>query len=143
MNREPIYAALFDLIKVACGPDTFVTTSRLLKHWADVPATQRPALFQTQKNETAQKSNPGLPTVWHLEATLYIYVSTRGATSPGEVLNPILDAIDAAMDFSSPGNPQTLGGLVQWARIEGTIETYEGTLGNDECALVPIKMLAA
>lgn len=139
MNREAIYAALFALVS---GADGLVTTSRKLKHWSDVPASQRPALFQTQGRETvlATAAN-GLPSRWLLEATLYIYVSTPSSISPGEVLNPILDAIAEALAPTPAGTPQTLSGLVEYARIEGAIETSEGTLADDEVALIPVRIL--
>lgn len=137
MNREAIYAALFALVSAAPG---LVTTSRKLKHWTDVPQSERPALFQAQKSETPQQST-GRPAVWTLTVDLYIYVSTGGAGSPGEVLNPILDAITAKLDNPMPGVPQTLDGLVQWARIGGAIETSEGALGDDEVAIVPVHIL--
>jgi hypothetical protein len=137
MIREPIYAALFDLVKAAPG---LVTTSRKLKIFTDVRPNQRPALFQAQKSEAAIRKT-GLPTVWMIDVTLYIYVSTQGAMSPGEVLNPIMDYIEAQLGEKLPGTSQTLGGLVQWARIEGVSVTSEGTLGNDEICLVPVKIL--
>jgi hypothetical protein len=139
MNREAIYAALFALVSAADG---LVTTSRKLKHWSDVPASQRPALFQAQARETVLATAVnGLPSRWLLEATLYVYVSTPGALSPGEVLNPILDAITVALAPTPAGAPQTLGGLVEYARIEGAIESSEGTLGDDEVALIPVRIL--
>jgi hypothetical protein len=139
MNREAIYSALFALVAAAPG---LATTSRKLKHWSDVPAGKRPALFQTQGRETvvATAAN-GLPARWMLEVTLYLYVSSAGAISPGEVLNPILDAIAATLAPTPAGKPQMLNGLVQYARIEGAIETAEGTLGDDEVALIPVRIL--
>jgi len=140
MNRENIYAALFTL---ASSPPGLVTKSRKLLHWNDVGPGEMPALFQAQGNETLVKpAANGLPSVWMLEATLYLYVRTEGQ-SPGPVLNPLLDAITAKFDANVIGVPQTLGGLVQWARIEGTIETSEGTLGDTEVALIPVRMLAS
>ena len=137
MNREEIYAALFDLVSAAPG---LVTTSRKLKHWSDVQRSERPALFQVQKSETP-KQQTGRPAAWLLHVDLYLYVSTAGAVSPGEVLNPILDHLAGALDNRAAGVPQTLGGLVQWARIEGAIETSEGALGDDEICIVPVQLL--
>jgi hypothetical protein len=137
MIREDIYAALFNLVSAA---PHLVTTSRKLKHWVDVSPSQRPALFQTQKHEAIMNST-GSPGKWMLEVDLYIYVSTAGAQHPGEVLNPILDFITAALANPFPGQPQTLGGLVHYARVEGVIETDEGTLGDDAVAIIPVKML--
>ena len=135
--RESIYAALFTLVSAAPG---LFTKSRKLLHWNDVPASQRPALFMAQRRETAMQVT-GRPTVWTLQVDLYVYVSTLGNDYPGEVLNPILDAITAQLDYPFAGQPQTLGGLVQWARIEGSIETDEGTLGNDAVAIISVSIL--
>lgn len=137
MNREPIYAALFALVSEAPG---LITTSRKLQHWADVPATRRPALFQAQVSEAAIRVTRQ-PTRWMLAVRLYVYVATKGAASPGEVLNPILDYIEAALADPFPGQAQTLGGLVEYARIEGLIETSEGTLGDDEVCIIPVMVL--
>lgn len=140
VQREPIYAAAFAL---ACQAGVFLTTSRKLKHWNDVPANQRPALFMAQANAIAMPpAIIGQPTKWMLPVHLHIYLSTQGATSPGEVMNPIMDALDAMFSANPGRGIQTLGGLVQWARIEGTIETSEGTMGPDEIAVVPINILA-
>ena len=76
-----------------------------------------------------------------LAVRLYVYVATKGAASPGEVLNPILDYIEAALADPFPGQAQTLGGLVEYARIEGLIETSEGTLGDDEVCIIPVMVL--
>ena len=137
MTREDIYGALFSLVSTAPG---LVTFSRKLQHWNDVPSSQRPALFQAQKSETAVNTT-GIPTKWMLNVDLYIYVSTLGANSPGEILNPIIDFVTHVLDYPFPGQPQTLGGLVQWARVDGTIETDEGTLGADAIAIIPVQML--
>lgn len=139
MNREPIYAAIFALVASTPG---FVTTGRKLLHWNDVQPHQQPALFQAQKRETATQST-GRPTVWGGAVDLYVYANTAGAVSPGTVLNPLLDAIDALFEHHPARGPQTLGGLVQWCRIEGTIETSEGTLGDQEVAIIPIRFLTA
>jgi len=139
IEREPIYAATFDL---ACQAGTFLTMSRKLQHWSDVPANQRPALFMAQSNSVALAPTAlGQPTRWMLPVKLYIYLSTKGADSPGEVANPIMDALDAIFAPHPAKGIQTLGGLVQWARIEGTIETAEGTLGDDEVIIVPVNIL--
>lgn len=135
--REPIYAALFALVS---GAASFVTKSRTLKHWNDVKGPEQPAIFQAQKSETVMRETR-MPPKWLLRVDLYVYVKTAGAGSPGEILNPLLDALDAALGEPFPGQPQTLGGLVEYARIAGAIETSEGTLGDQEVAIVPIEIL--
>lgn len=139
MNREAIYSALFTRLSSIAG---LKTKSRILKHWNDVPAEQRPALFMSQANQIPS-TKTGEPTKWILPVNVHIYVQTDGSTPPGSVLNPILDAIEAAFPlhpitgkhtFDAPG--------VEWARIDGEIETDEGTLGNQAVALIPITILA-
>jgi hypothetical protein len=138
MNREAIYSALFDLVTTATA---ITTTSRTLRHWGDVEANQMPALFLAQGNQVAMPVR-GIPTRWELDATLWLYVTKAGGLSAGEVMNPLLDAIADTLDLTAVA-PQTLGGLVHYARIEGTIETSEGSLGDLEVAKIPIKMLTA
>lgn len=144
MQREPIYAALFEL---AWDGPTFKNpkeTARILRHWNEVAPEEHPAFFMAQGRETvSQTAANGLPTKWLLEASLYIYVIRDGDRSPGEVINPILDVISSKLEATARGTPQTLGSLVEWARIEGTIETSEGTLGDREIAIVPVRILTA
>lgn len=139
MIREPIYAALFAKLSNVAG---FTTRSRKLKHWSDVGPTEQPALFMAQKGETAQIVR-GQPTRWTLSIDVYLYVKTAGSDAPAQLLNPLLDAITAALAPDNPiENTQTLGGLVHRCWIEGQIETDEGTLGDQAVAIVPINILA-
>jgi hypothetical protein len=141
MNREPIYAALFATVATAVN---FVTASRRLRHWGDVGPAEQPALFQAQKSETAKRTR-GLPPRWTLEVDLYIYAQAPDElTAPATVLNPLLDAVDAAL---APGGAdvatgtQTLGGLVSHCWIAGKIQTDEGVLGGQAVAIVPIEIM--
>jgi len=139
MNRENIHAALF-----ACVADVpgLVIASRRLRHWNDVPSSEMPALFLAQGRQLiGPPAANGLPPKWQFDATVYIYVSTVDQV-PGTVLNPIVDAVTALFDPTALGAPQTLGGLVEHARIEGAIETSEGVLGDVEVCMIPIRMLA-
>lgn len=143
MNREAIYAALFAKLSASTS---FKTSSRRLMHWADVPAVEQPALFTSQKNETAAPASavPGQPTLWTLSVDVYVYANTAGDTSksPAEILNPLLDAVTACLAIDNViKNKCTLGGLVEHAWIEGTIETDEGVLGDQAVAIIPISIL--
>jgi len=142
--RENIYGALFELVWDQATFKNPKETARTLRHWNDVPPEEHPALFMAQGRETvATTAVNGLPTKWLLEATLYVYVIREGDRSPGEVINPILDVISGKLEANARSQPQTLGGLVEWARIEGSIETSEGTLGDREVALIPVRILTA
>lgn len=94
MIREPIYEALFALLANAAG---FATASRRLRHWSDVATAEQPALFLAQKSETAEQSR-GLPPKWICDVDAYVYCRAPDErTPPTMVLNPLLDAIEAAL----------------------------------------------
>ena len=138
--REDIMAALFARLESIEG---LATTSRRLKHWADVPSEEQPALFMAQGNQIPEVKT-GQPMVWRLPVTVYVYVKTTGEQVPASVLNPILDAIEAALPLHPITGLHDDLGLegVEWARISGPIETSEGTLGDQEVAMIPIEILA-
>jgi hypothetical protein len=142
MTREPLYAALFALLS---GTGAFTTASRRLRHWSDVEAAEQPALFLVQKRESA-KAAEGSPPVWRAEIDLYVYCQAPDdETAPAAVLNPLIDAIEAALAPQGPDlarGTQTLGGLARHCEISGAIETDEGALGGQAVAIVPIEILA-
>lgn len=165
MNRETVYQAVFAKFgalswssTVAGAPTSFVTTSRQLVHWSDLPAELWPALFQVQVRETPIQKR-GLPTKWQLSLALYLYVRTNAqlqgsdggtnsadptASFPSRLLNPILDALTAALSPDNlPEGTCTLGGLVSHCWLSDSIETSEGLLGDVEFAIAPIEILVA
>jgi hypothetical protein len=144
MNREPVYGALFALLAGCAG---FTTASRRLRHWSDVAAAEQPALFIAQKSETAEQKR-GLPTQWTCDIDAYVYCHAPDElTPPTTALNPLLDAIEAALAPQAGGdlaaNVQSLGGLAYQAWINGKIETDEGTLGGQSVAIVPIRIVVS
>jgi hypothetical protein len=141
INREPIYAALFGLIETAAD---FTVVDRRLRHWSDVAPAEQPALFMAQKTELASIKTLGAPTVWTLSVDLYVYVhSSDPYLAPATVLNPLLDAVEAALAPSATTGLQDLGlpASVQHAYINGKIETDEGVLGDQAVAIVPVEIL--
>jgi hypothetical protein len=141
INREPIYAALFGLIETAAD---FTVVDRRLRHWSDVAPAEQPALFMAQKTELASVKTLGAPTVWTLAVDLYVYAhSSDPYLAPATVLNPLLDAVEAALAPSATTGIQDLGlpATVQHAYIAGKIETDEGVLGDQAVAIVPVEIL--
>lgn len=139
MKREPIFAALFARLAAVPG---LVTSSRVLKHWSDVPAEQQPALFQAQTRQQPI-TKTGEPSKWLLSVDVYVYARTGGGLVPSAVLNQIIDGIEAAFPQHPVTGKHDIGVAgVEWARIEGAIETDEGALGDQAVAIVPIQILA-
>ena len=140
MIREPIYAALFALVG---GAASFVTISRRVRHWSDVGAAEQPALFMIQKSENAEERRP-LPVKWRASVDLYLYAQAPDElTPPATVLNPLLDALEAALAPDPVSHVQSLGGLVAHCWIAGRIQTDEGVLGGQAVAIVPVEILVA
>jgi hypothetical protein len=138
MSRETIYQALFTL---ASGAANFVTTSRRWKHWGDVDAASQPALFQNQKGEHVVAKN-GLPAQRKLLVDLCLYASNGDPNLAGSsFLNPLLDAVEAALAPDPATERQTLGGLVSHAFINGAVEIFEGVIGDQAVAIVPVEIL--
>jgi hypothetical protein len=143
IDREAIYSALWTL---ASGAANFATASRRLRHWSDVSPAEQPAIFMSEKGGTGVVKVRGAPTIWTLCADFYIYAhSTDIYTPPASVLNPLIDAVEAALGPINPvaGFWQNLGlpEMVQHTYVAGKIETDEGVLGNQAVAVVPIEIL--
>ena len=141
--REAIYAALWSLAAEAAN---FATASRRLRHWSDVGPAEQPALFMSEKGGIAKIKALGAPVVWTLYADLYLYAhSSDPYLPPATILNPLLDAIEAALVPAPISGIQDLGlpAMVQHAYISGRIETDEGLLGDQAIAIIPVEILAA
>jgi hypothetical protein len=141
--RETIYAALYALVS---GSAAFATTSRKLEHWSDVGPEEHPALFQRQLDEDRIQQR-GLPSKVKLNVELYVYVHTLAqqlapGVAPSQILNPLLDTLDACFPVDDQGNyVQTLGGLVSHCWIDGKTEIFEGVIGDQAVAIVPVAIL--
>lgn len=136
MNREAIYAAAFARISTIAG---FNTTSRRLKHWADVPAIDQPSAFFVQNSELAANATR-MPSRWTLSAEILLYANAGGDKNliPQQTLNPLIDAICAAFTIHPDGSEQTLDGLVERCRIEGMAHIFEGVL--EDQAVVSLQL---
>src|SRR5271169_795973 len=139
--RESIYAALWAL---GAGAESFASANRRLRHWADVAPAEQPALFMAEKGGQAVTKALGASIAWTLYADFYVYVhSSDPYLAPAMVLNPLLDALEAALAPSPATGIQNLGlpAMVQHAYIAGKIETDEGVLGDQAIAIVPVEIL--
>jgi hypothetical protein len=147
--REAVMAALLAKLTAVTftapvnGQTSFVTVSRRLKLWSDVPKSQRPALFVAEHREQPSYQTEALPVKTTLSVDLFIYIdSSDRNTIPAAALNTMLDAIDAALKPApADNNRQTLGGLVSHCRIDGQVLKDPGDLDGDGLLWVPLKIL--
>lgn len=148
MQRDPIFAAL--LAQAAGGDGFFVTVERRLRALNTVNNTEMPYLAVTRgaggevpMYPTGPNRGAG-PAAWEVWADLIVYVAqtdvSDGGPPPMQLLNAALDRIERNLR-PLPGAPaQTLGGLVEWARIEGPVLCADaGELGERGLAVVGVK----
>ena len=139
--REAIYTKLWEL---GASAARFASANRRLRHWADVPPPEQPALFMSEKGAQVVVKKLGAPIVWTLYADFYVYAHTSDPyLAPTTFLNPLLDALEAALSPSPTTGIQDLGlpQMVQHAYIAGKIQTDEGVLGDQAIAIVPVEIL--
>ena len=136
-SRETAFLALFALVQ---GIPGIKTCTRRLKHWQDTAAEDQPAIYMEHTGEVTQPVR-GLPSRIVLETNLWLYVRSEGQPV-GPTLNPILDVIYAAFEPKNDGDHTlTLSGLVHHCWIEGQTQIFEGDLGEEAVAIVPVKLL--
>lgn len=141
-SRETIAAALFAVLNTVTMQGTFKTISRRPKLWDET--IEMPALYLGQPEEDKAylegTTTPGKAT---LKFDLIIYTNSGLDPNaiPDTMMNNCIDAVEAALAAATPGQPQTLGGLVHHAWIEGQIQRAPGYLDGRGAAFMTISVL--
>ena len=148
-NRESIMNSLFTLLEgvVFSGPVagqlSWQTTSRKLRLWGDVPPTSQPAMYLAEHREAYEQLGKGQMRRTGMRATIFAYAYAAGDDEiGGTYINNMLDGIEAALapDDIMAG-VLTLGGQVQWCRVEGEIIKDPGDLDKQALLMIPIHIL--
>lgn len=139
-SREQIMQALFALVTAS---PAFVTKSRRLRLWGEVPSGEKPAIFMYERDDNYTNGKNYLQIV-EMNVDLYIYIDAGKDQSiaPITALNPLVDAVDAALAPSRATGRQTLSGLVSNCYIDGKVMKDPGDLDGDGIAVIPVKILA-
>lgn len=125
----------------------FVSTSRRVKLWADVPHDQQPACFQAE-HANNENQVTGMPYKAILEANWIIYhaFSTTPGVEGARYNTAILQGVRAAL-APLPADPgyfekrNTLNGLVYHCYISGRVFKDPGDIDGEAMMVVPIKLL--
>jgi hypothetical protein len=113
---------------------------RRFKLWNQVDI--QPALFIVQKTMQARTTDrqPTRLEVF-LDLVLYVKGTADQMLSISLVYNPIMDAIFAALAGKPSGELQTLNGTAYQCKIDGKIDTDEGTLGDQGVVMIPVTLI--
>jgi len=147
VKREIILTALFERLSSVSfdqpvrGATGFVSMSRRLRHWADVPKIERPALFMVCHGESVTYRSENTPAYAKFSVKLFIYIDgSDKTTTPDTDISVILDALDVALS-PGPGEQRlTLGGIVSHCRLDGEILRDPGDMDDDGLIVVPISV---
>jgi hypothetical protein len=119
----------------------FQTASRRVRLWTDVLSIM-PCLYMrhvTDKDDYVQTILQR--TTIDVEIWIYSNAGQDPNLAPDITLNNLCTAVRNALKPDYRGAPQTLGGLVQWARVEGESTYDPGDLDKFSKALIPVKVL--
>jgi hypothetical protein len=148
LARETVLNALFTKLCTAVQLGTatpfFITASRRIKLWGDVPSNQKPALYLIETHDQRTQQPPqGLQSKLLMKASAVIYTFTGSDVDiPSTQLNNAVDALEATLVPDDPyRNVFTLGGLVYRCWVEGMIIKTPGDLDGEGMAIVPINIL--
>lgn len=140
-TRETVFQALFARLQAIPG---VLTTSRRMTLPGQVAIGDMPRLMLWEQPEIA-RNQTSLPDkrVWEAWAVI-VFSNDDSSIAGATIINPMLEAIEAALgvdDFAR--NVCSLGGLVHYARIEGTVikETGDTDTTGLGGAVVPIKIM--
>jgi hypothetical protein len=141
ITREAVFQALFARMQTVPGMTTY---SRRMTLPGMVPPLAQPMLMQWEQPEIA-RNQTGLPDKRVWEAWIVIVFTNTSQTIPGAtIINPMIDALEAALAVDDFGrNVCSLGGLVHYARIEGSIlkETGDTDTTGLGGAVIPVKIM--
>jgi hypothetical protein len=141
VTREEVMSALFARLQSIPGINT--TSRRMTLPGMVAPGDMARLMLWEQPERAANITS--LPDKRTWEAWVVIVFTNDDAAVPGAtIINPMIDAIEAALavdDFNR--NVCSLGGLVHYARIEGTVvkETGDTDTTGLGGAVVPIKIM--
>jgi hypothetical protein len=148
-TREQVYLALLAKLQTVAN---FVTVSRRFIDPNNLTEGLCPALIQIEVDEDSKhiQRNLGPIMTLHVDVTIVVCLPQineaigQETQFPQTILNPIIDAIEAAFAPDNISkNKFTLGGLVEHCYIEGKIEKDQGVLFPKALAIVPVEILLA
>lgn len=148
-TREAVFSALFAILETAPGITTF--SRRMLDYSAVAPGLMPILMLWEQPELTDYRPGRGLPRdYWEAYIIIVFHNPSRvtagnpNSAVPGAtIINPLVDGVRNALAPDDPTtNSLTLGGLVDWCRVEGRtiVETGDTDAQGYGGAIIPVRM---
>lgn len=139
-TRNQIMNALVAKLQAAAS---WTVAGRRNRAPSSVAALGKPALMVLRHNEHYAARGANMPSVRTINAyaAAYIDVGTDETAVPDAVICDLQDAVDAALAPDSAQGFCTLGGLVESAKIAGSVTLAPGDVTGKGIALIPIAII--
>lgn len=142
-DPELIETRLFDKFKAAVQGLPFKVVSRQARNWATTGIEKQPAFYLVPLGGIITQEQPYGLSKYVLQYMVLVYTRAEEGSDipPQTLLNGCWKAVNDALQGEPKGYPQTLGGLVENAWIEGEVPMGSGIL-DPQCALeIPIRAI--
>jgi len=118
----------------------FLSASRRTQHWNQVD--EQPALFLRRIGVTDEPDELFMRTTLECEAWIYCNAGEDPALPPDSALTSLEQLVRQSFAADGDyGDPRfTLGGMVDWCRIEGRGTSSPGDQGGQAISLIPIRI---
>ncbi len=146
-SRETVFSLIFAHLQTAEG---FTTFSRRMQDYSEIPPGLMPICILWEQPEQTEWDGRGLgKDYWHALVAVFFQNTSRPQQNdpttaiPGStIVNPLIDAVRAALGPDDGQNNLTLGGLVNWVRVEGTtvVETGDTDASGFGGAIIPLRI---
>jgi hypothetical protein len=148
-SREEVFQALADKLSAVDGINYTSRRMALPAAFNSIGTTgtvdeRLPCLLVWEQNEENKHKGLGIPPTRTWEAWIVVYfMNPTNDIAGATIINPILDAIEAALAPDIVTSKQTLGGLVSHAWIEGPVTKSLGDVDTEGFggAVIPVRML--
>ncbi len=138
ISTEAVFAALFTKLEAVSN---WTTVSRRLASAQDLQPEAFPAAYQVE-DKPSFKFTPNAPSIVTLRAYWLMYVYESDKTQPlSTPLNLLIDAARVALSPPPGSVNQTLGGLVEFAAIQGDGSIVDGALTDRAIVVLPIAIV--
>lgn len=144
VGHDWAYVGLINLLRDAGG---FKVVEDVLRHWSDVDQrAEMPYCALTMGSESPSYLGRSSLAVWTLRPSLWIYVHAPDPKHaiPRTLISTCIGHLENILRERAGEVAQSLGfpaGRVKHARMQGEIETDEGTLGTIGYAIVPVEVM--